>query len=82
VYRWDGSSMTRVLDGAGLPNTPQSSVSSLTQQPDTPFTITTVDVGTTEVEPGWCENTVYKYQWGGNTFIQTEKVPVRVKCGG
>ena len=82
IYRWDGQTMTLLLETPGLPPTPKSLLRGLVQQPDQPFTITTVAVGIVEIEPGWCENTVYSYQWDGATFQQTKKEPVRVKCGG
>ena len=82
VYRWDGQAMNLIVDSPGLPPTPKSLVSNLVQNPGQPFTLTTVETGMVVVEPGWCENIVYTYQWDENSFIQTGKVPVRVKCGG
>lgn len=80
IFRWDGVQMVQVLDSPGLPVSPKALISTQIQTPDQPFTISTVEVGTKLVEPDWCENIAYTYEWHENTFIESAKVPVRVKC--
>ena len=72
VYRWSGETMQAIIETNGTPPSPRNRVSTLTQQPDRPFTITTVQMGLPKA--GMCHDLVTTHTWNGETFIQTKQI--------
>ncbi|HLF89672.1 MAG TPA: hypothetical protein VI451_12035 [Anaerolineales bacterium] len=78
VYQWNGETMQAIIEANGAPPSPRNRVSTLTQQPDRPFTITTAQIGLPET--GVCHDLVTTYTWNGETFVQTNQVASSRVC--
>lgn len=77
IFRWNGGSMSVVLD------VPEELSSFQTQAPDQPFSITTSVLGPRDPKKGSCEWRETDYAWDGSEFIQIEqRTGVTQPCGG
>jgi LysM repeat protein len=81
VFRWDGISVSPVLDASGWPNSYNGLISSLEQGLDSPFLISIIEYAP-NIHPvsGLCPNEVTDYTWNGVRFEKGQTQLVLGAC--